>query len=108
MKVSLLTGSAVFLQCVCGIAILPRQNVPGVVIAPTWRRNDVRSVVDDQIRERRLLRRATSDTVIQELDNAVNKLLYFANSSSLTDCVNDSYHRNARTKIGVADRYWVK
>ena len=83
MKIALLVGATVVLQGVQGVALFPRGQVPGVVSAPVWRRDETRNVAADLVRRDHLERRATSSTVSLDLINANNKLLYFANSSPL-------------------------
>ena len=79
MKVSLFVGAGLFLQCVNGIAVFPRQQqVPGVVSAPVWRRDQTHNVEADLLR-RAYLQKRQSNTVSLNLNGAENKLLYFAN-----------------------------
>jgi hypothetical protein len=61
--------------------ISPRGPVPGVIQAPVWRRDQTRSVENDLARRAHLTKRQVSNTVSLNLDNANNKLLYFANST---------------------------
>jgi hypothetical protein len=112
MKTSFWVGVGLFLQGVASFAIIPRQesSTPGVISAPVWRRDQTRSVENDLVRRDFLQKRATSNTVSLDLLSAANKLLYFANSTSLciVSWANDSYDRNTRTKVGVTNRYWIQ
>jgi hypothetical protein len=86
MKVSTFLGVATVLQCfVSGLVISPRQNTPGVIQAPVWRRDQTRSVENDRMRRSALSKRSTSGTVALTLDNPPSKLLYYANSKDLDE-----------------------
>lgn len=82
MQISILWMIGLFLQAVVsGRAGINLQGTsPGVILAPVWRKDRTRSVVNDHVRRDSLIERATSSTVGLTLDNPSNKLLYYANS----------------------------